>query len=181
MFTTYIADPLWSFLSNGCEEWREEILHSAFWQEEAEAIMQIPLGTQQGVDSLIWHYEKHGRYAVESGYSLARLTKDREQGSVEGFIGRDKNVWCIIWSLVVPNKIKSLMWRAICNFVPSNQVLFPKKIKKILVSSRTSPVCCVWKGSGNAATCRLEKWQCKGNLGFYRLGGRPRRMETDGV
>ncbi|KAM1916259.1 hypothetical protein ACFX13_036014 [Malus domestica] len=49
--------------------------------------MQIPLGTQQGVDNLIWPYEKHGRYAVESGAAETLLHAVWKCGSAKEIWG----------------------------------------------------------------------------------------------
>lgn len=53
-----------------------------------EALVQISLGSQQWVDRLIWHYEKHGQFTVKSGYSLEHLLKEPDKGIVKVSSGR---------------------------------------------------------------------------------------------
>ncbi|CAN6698380.1 unnamed protein product [Malus baccata var. baccata] len=99
--------------------WREDTIRSGFQRDDVLPIVSIPLSHAGIDDRLVWHYTTNGIYSVKTGYSLA--LKLMEEGAL-GRKGRgapsEKNklnlVWNNIWSLQVPNKIKTFMWRC-CN------------------------------------------------------------------
>lgn len=84
--------------------WKEEEVRRLLDENEAQAILvQSFYGCR---DKLIWHYTKHGRYSVKSGYELAQsMERNGELGrrgdgesSTEGV--RDK-----VWNDIVQIKI----------------------------------------------------------------------------
>ena len=90
----------------GWKEWDIEMVEEIFSKRDAQEIDNIPLNNQCHQDTLIWHYDKRGRYTVKSGYHIARklsmqvLNEQRDEG------------WNIIWDLDIPPRIKLLLWRA---------------------------------------------------------------------
>ncbi|KAL9438172.1 hypothetical protein AB3S75_023941 [Citrus x aurantiifolia] len=55
--------------------WKEALLYEHFMQEDADAIMNIPLPRNHSKDQVIWHYDKNGEYSVKSGYQIALKLK----------------------------------------------------------------------------------------------------------
>ena len=55
--------------------WKEALLYEHFMQEDADAIMNIPLPRNHSKDQVIWHYDKNGEYSVKSGYQIAPKLK----------------------------------------------------------------------------------------------------------
>ncbi|CAL8996268.1 unnamed protein product [Prunus brigantina] len=67
-------------LFNAAGQWDEELLKANFWEQEVKAILQIPLASIHREDKLIWHYDRMGKYSVRSGYIVACMKKQRENG-----------------------------------------------------------------------------------------------------
>ncbi|KAL0416973.1 UNVERIFIED_CONTAM: putative mitochondrial protein [Sesamum latifolium] len=93
--------------------WNEAVVQEIFCQEDANAILAISPDLGR-LDSLRWHFEKHGRYSVRSGYGLF------EQGtvSVDSFRERgssscNPSSWNFIWKAEVPPKVR-LFTRRVC-------------------------------------------------------------------
>ena len=89
-----------------------------FCREEADAICKIHLSRRNISDLVVWLHTKNGKYAVKSGYHVARkvLRKDGGVGSSGGASGQQ--VWKKLWQLHVPNKIKNFGWRACQEILP---------------------------------------------------------------
>ncbi|CAN6698982.1 unnamed protein product [Malus baccata var. baccata] len=101
------------------KSWRMDLIESGFQPEDVLPILSIPLSHAGIDDRLVWHYTSNGIFSVKTGYSLA--LKLMEEGALgrkgRGAPSESKNlnlVWNNIWSLQVPNKIKSFIWRC-CN------------------------------------------------------------------
>ncbi|KAL0399793.1 UNVERIFIED_CONTAM: putative mitochondrial protein [Sesamum radiatum] len=101
-------------------EWNKEIIREVFRPEDVSAILAIPLmaGSQ---DCLRWHFEKHGRYSVHSGYRLL------SQGFVsDGYSYASASSscslgsWNFIWKAEVPPKVRLFIWRVCRNLLPTS-------------------------------------------------------------
>lgn len=51
--------------------WNRELIMTKFHQEDAEAILRIPLSRTQIRDSIMWLHNPRGIYSVKSGYYVA--------------------------------------------------------------------------------------------------------------
>ncbi|KAK3211776.1 hypothetical protein Dsin_016482 [Dipteronia sinensis] len=102
-----------------------EKLNRILLPADKEAILSIPVSWSGGQDSLRWHFEKMRVFTVKSGYCLA--LNDRIQGSVSN-LSKSHNWWNLLWSLVLPPKVKIFIWRACLNVVPSLENLYHRKI-----------------------------------------------------
>ncbi|KAL5552000.1 hypothetical protein UlMin_002176 [Ulmus minor] len=60
-----------SSLITATGDWDSTLIRASFHEDEANAILSIPLPRRTTSDSLIWHYHKSGLYTVRSGYWLA--------------------------------------------------------------------------------------------------------------
>jgi hypothetical protein len=77
---------------------------------EVECILSIPVIHIQLADSVFWHYNKHGRYSVKSGYWVAKNERRRVIGAVQ--LGEDiTQYWCHLWKLKVHPKMHHFLWR----------------------------------------------------------------------
>ncbi|CAL8082381.1 unnamed protein product [Prunus armeniaca] len=123
------------FTSSG--QWNVPLLKDIFWDQEVEAILQIPLVSLASHDCLIWHYERNGMYSVKSGYQLTRLEKDIMCGESSAGVNLSSRFWKKIWALKIPNKIKFFLWRCVWDFLPCGQTLFNRKI----ASTPSCPQC----------------------------------------
>ena len=78
-------------------------------------------------DVLFWPYTSNGVYSCKSGY---RFLKEEAKMEVTNQVPslRDKHVWKAIWSMQVPQKVKTFIWRACCNAMPMKQALVKRTI-----------------------------------------------------
>ena len=99
--------------------WMHDVIMERFCREEVDAICKIPLSRRNIYDSVGWLHTKNGKYAVKSGYYVARkvLRKVDGVGSSGGAGGQQ--VWKKICQLHVPDKIKNFGWRARQEILPT--------------------------------------------------------------
>lgn len=85
-------------------------------------------------DSIIWMYNRNGRYSVKSRYYVARQVM-RNGNWAECSRGNDEQkVWKALWKMKVPNKIKIFRWRACHGILPTRCNLAKRNIIAKLVA-----------------------------------------------
>ncbi|OMO59710.1 reverse transcriptase [Corchorus capsularis] len=90
--------------------WDGDLIRSIFIEEEAEAIVQIPLSYRLQNDMLVWHFDNKGIYSVKSGYRvLCNLQAEAEENLEE--VLDDKPYFHRIWNADVPPKVRVFAWR----------------------------------------------------------------------
>ena len=100
-----------------------------FHPKDAEAILRIPLSRRLSIDKLFWLHNREGKYKVKSGYHLAKQLEREAESQRECSKGVDVNpVWCKLWKLKLPNKIKIFMWRACHNILPTSENLVRRRV-----------------------------------------------------
>lgn len=80
-------------LFTSSRQWNVHLLKQVFWDQEVEAIVQIPLLSLANHDRLIWHYERNGKYSVKSGYRLACMENDKMCGGESNVVGLNSLFW----------------------------------------------------------------------------------------
>ena len=150
--------------------WDRDLIMRSFIQEEANAILRIPLSHRYTPDTLFWLAEKSGEYTVRTGYHTAcRLAKEKDWVECStGVVGG--GVWKLLWKLQVPNKIRIFGWRACCNILPTNVNLSKKRIiqDNRCVACKTEPEtgahalwnCALAQDVWAGCTTRIQK--CRG-------------------
>lgn len=92
--------------------WDINFLCGIFWDEDVDAITQIPLVSPCSVDVRVWHYTRHGFYSVKSAYYLARNSRRTVVADVHGSRSNsERRKWDFIWSIKLPTKIRIFLWR----------------------------------------------------------------------
>lgn len=119
-----------SLIDQDAHLWNLQILHTLFWEEDINSILQIPVGPEGSSDVLVWHYNRSGFYSVKSAYYVARHMKKTHRqthfaGSSAHFHLRN---WDFIWKSKITNKIKIFSWRLLRNALPTTQNLLRRKI-----------------------------------------------------
>ena len=78
-------------------------------------------------DLPFWPHTHDGVFSVRSTY---RLLLDQAETEIEGSssVGENLKVWKSIWSLRVPNRVKSLMWRVGTNSIPTRANLVKRQV-----------------------------------------------------
>uniref|UniRef100_A0A2N9G219 Uncharacterized protein n=1 Tax=Fagus sylvatica TaxID=28930 RepID=A0A2N9G219_FAGSY len=130
--------------------WNTHKIHSLFLPYDVEAILKIPLSGRQQEDRLYWFETQNGKYSVRSGYKL--LCKDDRANIPESSRQWDPDpLWKRIWRARVPAKIRTFLWRACHDSLPTKLGLFKRQVTP-------NPLC---------ETCRAQSedslhalWKC---------------------
>ncbi|CAB4284327.1 unnamed protein product [Prunus armeniaca] len=100
--------------------WQRDLIQRYFTLEEAQLILPMVISWWGCPDRQIWHFIKHGRYTVKSGYDLA--IKLRRNGVIsrkgEGECSNQSGQrcpWKRIWALQMPSKTWMFIWRCCRN------------------------------------------------------------------
>ncbi|KAK9997370.1 hypothetical protein SO802_022056 [Lithocarpus litseifolius] len=127
----------WSLVGNeekvssliDCERhcWNQEVIDTNFLPHEAAIIKAIPLSYSDYADVLFWPLNNDGAYSVKSGYHLSLDLELNEQPKASD-LSNVKRLWKGIWSLKVPNRVKTLIWQAGSNSLPLKSNLRKRKI-----------------------------------------------------
>ena len=118
---------VYSLINHGSMCWKEDDIDRIFVLEEAAIIKAIPLSLLNREDIPYWPHNRDGVFSVRSSY---RLLLDQAEIEVEGSsnAGDTSLVWKAIWRLRVPNQVKSLMWHAGNNYLPTWANLVKRKV-----------------------------------------------------
>lgn len=94
------------------------MIKQIFLPDEADAIHSIPRSCNQARDHLIWAYTPRGTSTANSAYK-ATFSLSPQAHSCKASNDQDHNLfWRTIWSLNIPNKLKTFAWRASRNILP---------------------------------------------------------------
>lgn len=110
---------------NESEQWKEDEIAQNFLKAVSEEILRIALPRTPQQDTLIWRFDKHGKYSVKSGYQLVVKDNFKNDPSCSD---SSKSRWDVIWSNEIPEKVKIFMWRAAKNLLPTASNLWKEKI-----------------------------------------------------
>ncbi|KAL5547561.1 hypothetical protein UlMin_002792 [Ulmus minor] len=105
-----------SSLITASGSWDSSLIRESFHEDEAEAILSLPLPRRTTSDTLLWHYDKSGHYTVRSGYWLANQCRSVPSSSTISL----NSWWKRFWKLRVPSKIRVFIWKAFYNWIPSS-------------------------------------------------------------
>ena len=115
-------------INRATHEWIMDKLNNWFLPEDREAIMSIPLSTNDTSDRLIWAKNKSGKFTVKSAYALA-LEEQKHIAMVDYSNGMAwRKIWKTIWHLNVPQKIKHFAWKAGHDILATKMNLAKRKI-----------------------------------------------------
>ncbi|XP_062089022.1 uncharacterized protein LOC133795584 [Humulus lupulus] len=92
-------------------EWDEDLLQDLFIDRDVGIIRNIPI--QAEIDTWFWKLDRLGHYTVKSAHSWIQkkeITEVAEEISV---------YWKRLWKLGIPPKVKSFLWQASTNCLPT--------------------------------------------------------------
>ena len=90
-------------------------------------IMAIPLPRTATRDTLVWKENQYKTFTVKSAYQVALRMK--EQAQVEhSTAASDRRIWNKIWVLNVLPKVRTFLWRACSNILPTRGNLHKRKL-----------------------------------------------------
>ena len=109
-------------------EWNAELIWGCFTEEDADAILSIPLSLHQPKDRLIWAESPSGKFRVKSTYRLA-YEENRGGGKADcSNPSTRKNVWKGLGSMNLPKKVKHFAWKAARNILATKEALRQRHI-----------------------------------------------------
>ncbi|KAK7833098.1 hypothetical protein CFP56_025846, partial [Quercus suber] len=137
----------------GCLVWarKQGLVDVIFLPFEVKIVNAIPLSLADTPDWLFWPKTSSGTYSVKSGYKLLREVDVVEAPGASDLSG-NRDVWKQIWKLHVPNRIRTLLWRACCDSLPSKA----NQVRRKLLIDGTCPNC-----SLEPETITHALWSCK--------------------
>ena len=103
------------------------MIDNIFLPHEAALIKSIPLSLGDCEDKLIWPNNPDGVFSVRLGYKLL-MEEEMKDTSTSSYLSPTKRVWKGNWSLQIPNKVKTLIWRVELDSLPSKANLMKRKI-----------------------------------------------------
>ena len=119
---------VWELINRATGKWNMDKLNCWFHPDDREAIMSIPLSTNDTNDRLIWAKNRSGKFTVKSTYVLAlKEQQHMAMGDCSNGLVR-KKTWKAIWHLNVPQKIKHFAWRAGRDILATKSNLAKRKI-----------------------------------------------------
>nr|POE73187.1 putative ribonuclease h protein [Quercus suber] len=96
--------------------WNSATLQQLFNPRDAELIHSIPLSTRPVEDVLIWPFTPTGSYTVKSGYRFLYKSQSLDNNDYQPV---DNTLWKKIWGSQVQPKVRSFLWRALKNSIPT--------------------------------------------------------------
>ena len=97
LFPTEYDEWEWRFsdlIDWSVQQWDRERIYMLFNQFDAKAILRISLNRRQVQDKLVWNFCHNGKYAIKSGYHVARMLDGDTNGREESYVQRgDHRVW----------------------------------------------------------------------------------------
>ena len=108
-------------------QWDREIFFDLFAFRTRMEIMAIPLPRTATRDTLVWKENRNKTFTVKSAYQVALRMK--EQALVEhSTAALDRPIWNKIWALNVLPNVRTFLWRACSNILPTRGNLQRRKL-----------------------------------------------------
>jgi hypothetical protein len=116
--------------------WNIPLVHEIFLKDEAELICGIPVCPGSQADRLVWNGTKNGLFSVKSAYHLAQAINVPGEGECSSSV-RVAQQWKNVWSIKGPPVVKTFLWQACSEILPTRANLFRKHV----ISSPLCPIC----------------------------------------
>ncbi|KAK3193084.1 hypothetical protein Dsin_024394 [Dipteronia sinensis] len=145
-----------SSLFTALGSWNDQLIWSSFSSEETKAILSLPRGSSRVDDSLLWHYDKSGRYSMRRGYKHGRALLSQDAPSSSTVVAW----WKSPWKLHVPHKVRIFLWRVCHNWIPTMWNLASRGLQVEL----QCPIC-----SKKPETTMHALWGCSGLKQLWKV------------
>ncbi len=107
--------------------WNLDMIRTILLPYDADAIAKIPLSDRAPPDRLIWHATRDGNYTVRSGYHML-LQNSKNSNPECSHQGEPDPLWKTIWASRVPAKVKTFLWKACHESLPTKAGLFRRRV-----------------------------------------------------
>ncbi|XP_042969140.1 uncharacterized protein LOC122301836 [Carya illinoinensis] len=118
-----------SLINSTEREWKMELVREVFGEEEAETIQKIPISSTGVEDRLIWQGIKDEGFIVKSAYYLQNELNAMMLGQ-SSLVTKKTTDWTSCWRRKIPNAVKTFIWRACLDSLPTRLNLVKKRICK---------------------------------------------------
>ncbi|KAJ8774780.1 hypothetical protein K2173_017226 [Erythroxylum novogranatense] len=110
--------------------WDLDLVQEVFCDRDVQLIQSIPLSSRTCPNWWKWRWERKGLYYIKSAYKMLQdcVSVTDDGGCL---------LWCLLWHLQVPPRVKHFLWRALSNVLPTKLNLYRKKI----VDDALCPLC----------------------------------------
>ena len=96
--------------------------------QDQDDILSIPLASNSARDALVWKENKSQTFTVKSAYLVACRLKEATRVE-HSAADSDRHLWRRVWKLNVPPKVRTFVWRACANILPTRDNLHRRKLK----------------------------------------------------
>jgi hypothetical protein len=107
-----------ALIDRDTKKWNRRLIEEHFLEEERAIILNIPLSPLLPRDKLIWRCTKKGEFSVRSAYHLGLDIQTAAKPS-SSMKSDENEVWKVCWNSNVPPVVKTFIWRACHNLLPT--------------------------------------------------------------
>ena len=115
-------------IDQSSRQWDWGKLAATFTARTCKQILSLPLNRLDSHDTLVWTENKAKTFTVKTAYKVALRLKSG--ALAEHSSAREHGItWRKIWKLNVPPKVRTFLWRACSNYLPTRDNLSRRKIQ----------------------------------------------------
>lgn len=107
--------------------WREDLILNNFEENDAQAILAIPICERLLRDKISWVFTKDGNYSIKTAYMVGKAC----------IFDNFHQSWVKLWSLDVSPKIRHFCWRICTSTLPVRSLLKSRH----LIEDFMYPIC----------------------------------------
>ena len=122
--------------------------------------MSIPLSERLPADRLVWAYMPKGNFTIRSAYKVVVALSSNNNSKGSSNEQKSKSFWKTLWRLNIPNKVKSLAWKASKNILPTKANL----CRRYVIVDSVCGACGV-----KSETSSHALWDCKKAQEVWRI------------
>lgn len=109
-------------------QWDRGKLEAIFAHRTRQEILNIPLTNLQSKETLVWKKNRNHKFSVKTTYWVA-LRLNNLTWAEHSLACDHSLVWNKIWSLNVPLKVCTFLWRACSNCIPTRDNLHRQRVR----------------------------------------------------
>ncbi|KAF7807038.1 uncharacterized protein G2W53_039199 [Senna tora] len=114
-------------LADGELKWDEQKIARCLPKDVGRKVLAVPLNVLAGEDKIVWPCTKDGTYSVSTGYHL--LAEEFSNAMApSSSINPIADFWKVIWGARVQPKIRSFIWKACKNAIPTKANLCKRRM-----------------------------------------------------
>ena len=153
-------------------QWDRGKVLATFAQKTCEEILATPLNNVNSRDVLVWKENRAKKFTVRTAYRIAvrlRNPNYTEHSSAQSH----RPTWRKIWRLNVPPKVRTFLWRACSNCLPTKENLLKRRVK---VEAKCE-ICCQ-----KPETASHVLWECAFARNVWSLSnGRTQKCRNEAI